>query len=138
MERLLRIGYDQLRNILYFCTMQYKIRCNRCGKVFTIESQYTGKVKCHCPQCSSELVCQVGETSADHVSFRQHVQSMSSQLNSYQQKHSYGDLVIFFSFSVLFILLVIVGLLLCAEITRAVLAGKSWIADLYYNFLSNI
>lgn len=41
--------------------MLFKVRCNQCGHQFSVETKSFGKVKCKCPYCSSNLLCQLDE-----------------------------------------------------------------------------
>lgn len=139
--------------------MKYRIVCNKCQRSFSIELQTTGKVRCRCPYCSNVLTCQIGnatqhnlQTTPDSSSHSDQpknrlsnamgktstaISKTSAAIKTFQRERSNGDLIVFFGFSILFILLVIAGLFVCAEITKAVLAGKSWILNTYIELLRN-
>ncbi|MCR5077032.1 MAG: hypothetical protein K6A82_03230 [Prevotella sp.] len=75
---------------------------------------------------------QAGETlKSATVSTSEFVTKSSSRLQRFQEKYEDGDLWIFFGFSLLFILLVFVGLVLCAEIVKLIAEGHSWMFKNY-------
>ena len=112
----------------------------------------SGKARCQCPFCGHVITFAVrddgaapassSKLSANRTSVASSALSLSRsfahRVGTFQQERPNGDLMVFFGFSLLFILLVVVGLFVCAEITRGVLAGKTWISDTYYNFLQGI
>lgn len=40
--------------------MRYKIKCNKCGKDFQVDTEEEGIVKVECPYCHNVLNCQLG------------------------------------------------------------------------------
>lgn len=74
---------------------------------------------------ASETLKNATETTSRFVS------RSSSWLRRFQEKYADGDLWIFFGFSLLFILLVFVGLFVCAEVVKLLAEGHSWLFKNY-------
>ena len=59
------------------------------------------------------------------------VNKSSSRLRRFQEKYADGDLWIFFGFSIAFVLSVLIGLFVCAEIVKVIAEGNSWLFKNY-------
>ena len=56
------------------------------------------------------------------------------RISRFREKYKDADLWLFFIFSILFIISVIVGLLICAELAKVIAQGKSWLFRLWLDF----
>ena len=75
---------------------------------------------------------QAGETLKNATeSTSEFVTKSSSRLRRFQEKYTDGDLWIFFGFSFIFILSVIAGLFICAEVVKLLSEGHSWLFKNY-------
>ena len=52
------------------------------------------------------------------------------RIQRFREKYTNADLWLFFIFSILFIVSVIVGLIVCAELAKVIAQGKSWLFPL--------
>ena len=59
------------------------------------------------------------------------VNKSSSRLRRFQEKYADGDLWIFFGFSIAFVLSVLIGLFVCAEVVKVIAEGNSWLFKNY-------
>ena len=62
----------------------------------------------------------------------------SSWLAQFQEKYTAGNLWVFFGFSTLFILSVIVGLFICAEVVKVLVDGHSWLFKNYIELRNSL
>lgn len=120
--------------------MKYKIRCSYCGKTFIMESQHTGMVRCQCPHCNHIITCSVGTAKpvprqSVRSAVRKHLSDATTRIGDFQKRRRNGDLIVFFSFSFLFVISVIVGLFVTAEVTKVIVSGKSWLFHAYLNYI---
>jgi len=79
----------------------------------------------HVSKQAGEKLMNATETTSEFVT------KSSSRLRRFQEKYTDGDLWIFFGFSFVFILSVIVGLFLCAEAAKLLSEGHSWLFKNY-------
>jgi len=56
------------------------------------------------------------------------------RIQQFREKYTNADLWLFFIFSILFIVSVIVGLIVCAELAKVIAQGKSWLFRLWLDF----
>lgn len=56
------------------------------------------------------------------------------RIQRFREKYANADLWLFFIFSILFIVSVIVGLIVCAELAKVIAQGKSWLFRLWLDF----
>lgn len=144
--------------------MKYKVVCNHCQTPFIAESDKPGRMKYRCPHCGHVMTCMLGteergarsverearsverEVRSEGLTARQRMvatgrtigrvaQQSSATINTFRQRHANGDLWLFFGFSLLFIVLVIAGLFVGAELAKAIAAGKSWLFRLYLDIV---
>lgn len=59
------------------------------------------------------------------------VNKSSSRLRRFQEKYADDDLWIFFGFSIAFVLSVLIGLFVCAELVKVIAEGNSWLFKNY-------
>lgn len=142
--------------------MKYKVICNNCNKPFIAETEKPGRAKYRCPNCGHVMVCQLGETvvtlpkeksdsvsTAPKLSTRQRAvetgkniynaaQRSSVAINTFQKTHKNGDLWLFFGFSLLFVVLVVAGLIVGAEMAKLIHTGKSWLFRLYLDVIHSL
>ena len=144
--------------------MKYKVVCNSCQKPFVAETEKTGKAKFRCPNCGHVMVCQLGASpqpslnrgvaqttdSEDSIpSARERAvatgktvykaaQRSSSALQSFQKSHKNGDLWLFFGFGTLFVMMVIAGLFVGAELAKLIDSGRSWLFRLYLDIIHSL
>lgn len=78
---------------------------------------------------------QAGETLKNATeSTSEFVNKSSTQIRRFQDKYADGDLWIFFGFSFAFLLSVVIGLLVCAEVVKLLSEGQSWLFRNYIEF----
>lgn len=121
-----------------------------------IEATDSGKHRYRCPYCHKVVLCQVNVPSSDpvdkkdvqpqppvpHRSFPRTMLKKSVQggkwaggrIQRFREKYTNADLWLFFIFSILFIVSVIVGLIVCAELAKVIAQGKSWLFRLWLDF----
>ncbi|GAB6982272.1 hypothetical protein [Prevotella dentasini] len=82
---------------------------------------------------------QAGETVKEvTANTSEYIARGSSRLARFQEKYADGNLWIFFGGSLLFILLVFVGLFVCAEVVKLLAEGHSWLFKNYIELRNNL
>lgn len=61
-----------------------------------------------------------------------------AKIRKFQEDYEDGDLWIFFAFSLLFVVVVCVGLWTMAEVTTLIAEGNSWLKSTYYSIKNMI
>ncbi len=143
--------------------MKYKVRCNGCGRQFMIEATDSGRHRYRCPYCNKVVLCQVNIPDTEPVRTRatatpppacdtpkpsrtartskavmqkttQGARWFAGRISRFRAQNKNADLWLFFIFSILYIVSVIIGLLVCAETAKLIAQGKSWLFRLWLDF----
>ena len=141
--------------------MKFSVACKNCKKTFAAQSERYGRLRYRCPYCGATVTCELRESlpvvEAKPISgskskpkpARQTASSIvdkgkatlrytsaslnwtSNKIAAFQSRYDDGDLWLFFSFSLLFVLAVIGGLYLFAWCAKLIVTGHSWLFKLY-------
>ena len=143
--------------------MKYKVICNQCHKPFIAETDKPGKAKYRCPNCGHVMTCLLGNeavtppvnrtagngaaaNNAAKPTARQRAaatgktlynaaQRSSDAIGKFRKSNDNADLWLFFGFSLLFVVIVIAGLIVGAELAKLIATGKSWLFRLYLDII---
>lgn len=137
--------------------MKYTVKCNSCNRSFVAEAQKFGRMKYRCPYCGNVMTCQfdppqglvyprsiiplndpeqksLAESSPMAIVKDRHDAQLTgflartdSRIQAFRNKYDDADLWLFFAFCVLFIICVICGLYICAEVAKLIGAGHSFV-----------
>jgi len=59
----------------------------------------------------------------------------SDRISKFREKYEDADLWLFFGFSLLFVIAVFLGLFVCAELTKLIVSGQSWLFKTYLQII---
>lgn len=175
--------------------MTFKIKCNQCGNLFSVDTEEAGLVKCRCPHCGAVVTCRLNdgdvrrtkarsvvpifetdsnyaqvmqlpevavriiedapevvmneEQSAHHATFdppqegeaeRQSAAKLSfaDRIAAFQARHKHGDLWVFFGFSIAFMLIVVIGFNLMAELAMTYATVSDWAFTEYVKLKNSV
>lgn len=97
--------------------MRYKIRCPHCAHAFIVEAPSLGRLRFRCPNCGKTLSCRIDVNTPQYGGPAGFVSASLSQQQKQDERRRRerkplsrnANLALFFTVSILFIVLVVVG-----------------------------
>ena len=106
--------------------MKYTITCKNCGARSMVEADTPGDIMCKCPSCGSLIPVHIpsarsSESQGEHRHHHHHHHHRHSVSSEPTQRDLNRRLAWFFAGSALFIVSVIGGLFVCAQMAKAMM-----------------